>query len=201
MRAPNRLVAVQRFCVEQLKRRGLPAELEVPVSGAYRDKVWDVAYCPDGEVRLAVSCRSVLCDHSGAGANRLDDLLGEAVNIHRRWPKAVLGYFLVVGQVDHSVAARRRRASHNDRDFRRDIEICDRWFATHGEVIGRLAQRSSPRGHHEHWEGACLLQVAYHRANLLLPVRSHPGAFSPYTVFDRLAYTYHRRFPEDVRGR
>src|SRR4051812_5922318 len=95
-RASNRQEAIQLYCCAELKRRGLDgAEIEVPMPARYRNKKWDVGLMVDGEPRLGISCKSIVSNHGGTVPNRVDDMLGEAVSLHRAYPKAVLGYLFM----------------------------------------------------------------------------------------------------------
>ncbi len=111
-RASNRQEPIQTYCCEELHRRGLlGARIEVILPGAYRDKVWDVGRLADsGEVTLGISCKSIISNHAGTVPNRIDDMLGEAVNLHRRWPRAVIGYLFMMARTDESQYQTKRRA-------------------------------------------------------------------------------------------
>src|SRR3954469_22566420 len=91
-RASNRQEAIQRYCVNELERRGLRgADIEVIMPGYYRNKAWDVGLVDGGEPVLGISCKSIVSNHAGTVPNRVDDMLGEAVSLHRAFPRAVLG--------------------------------------------------------------------------------------------------------------
>jgi hypothetical protein len=178
-------VALQRWAAGELQARGVPAGLEVPVRGAYRDKTWDVAWAPNGRARVAVSCKSILCDFTGAGPNRLDDLLGEASNLHRRCPVAAIGYLVVVARRDGSRDAARRRASTGAPSPRDELLRGDAWFDAFGRALAAASNRRPGGQRAEQWECICALQVDFGSRGLR--VCSHPQLHAPKAFFDRLA--------------
>ncbi len=104
-RASNRQEDIQLYCVQELTKRGLiGASIEVIMPGFYRAKAWDVGLIVDGEPRLGISCKSIISNHAGTVPNRVDDMLGEAVSLHRAHPRAVLGYLFMMSRLDESKA-------------------------------------------------------------------------------------------------
>src|SRR4051812_39394024 len=98
-RDSTRQHAIQRFCCAELKKRGLQgAQIEVAMPAHYRTKKWDVGLVVDGEPRLGISCKSIVSNHPGTVPNRVDDMLGEAVSLHRAYPRAVLGYLFMMSR-------------------------------------------------------------------------------------------------------
>lgn len=92
----QRLMALGKFCTEQLGRLGLAgAETEREVPGIGREKQWDVAWYHGGKCRLAISLKSILRNVSGTVPNRIDDLIGEVANAQLASPEMVIGYLLV----------------------------------------------------------------------------------------------------------
>ena len=77
------------------------------MAGAYRTKKWDVGLVEKGKPVLGISCKSIVSNHGGTVPNRVDDMLGEAANVHRAYPKAVLGYLFMMSRIDESQATQK----------------------------------------------------------------------------------------------
>jgi len=172
------MIAVQNWCVGQLAARGLAgARTEVALTGSYRTKNWDVALVAGDEVRLAISTKSIVRNIAGTVPNRLDDMLGEAANLHRLHPRAVIGYFLVMSEQEMSAGAR-------------DSAI---WFDRCGQRIALAAGRHSPTGPAEQWEGACALRAPL-GTTAAAAVPRHDDLCSVSGLFDLLAARVSERF-------
>ena len=177
-RDPQRMIAVQNWCVRQLAARGLKeARTEVALTGAYRTKNWDVALVAGDEVRLAISTKSIVRNLAGTVPNRLDDMLGEAANLHRLHPRAVIGYFLVMSEQEMSAGARDSAT----------------WFERCGKRIALAASRNSPAGPAEQWEGACALRAPL-GATAAAAAERHVDLCSVSGFFDLLAARVSERF-------
>lgn len=162
-RAKNRMASIQDYCVTQLDRRGLPGtQVERTLRVAYKSKAWDVVHAgPDGRPQLAITCRSLISNHGGTVPNRIDDLLGEGVSLHRAYPTAVAGYLLVMSLRDESA-----RVSPNARP--RD------WFAQLVASVTRAGGRSSAQDLPERFEAIMCLLVDFDT--------------TPYTLVDSIVY-------------
>ncbi|MDQ1685221.1 MAG: hypothetical protein QOC82_1958 [Frankiaceae bacterium] len=199
-RASDRQEAIQLYCCDELRARGLrAAEIEVPIAGAYRTKRWDVGMVIDSEPRLAISCKSIIANHGGTVPNRVDDMLGEAVNLHRRWPRAVIGYLFMMARVDESLASTRRRQHLRARGYPEDVileearESGGRWFARLGESVSQASGRESEADLPEMFEAVSCSLVGF-EVSPLFPVEYHPSTPRPAEFFDILAETYTERF-------
>ncbi|MCC7106805.1 MAG: hypothetical protein IT307_16860 [Chloroflexi bacterium] len=101
-RASNRMTKIQELVRDELETRfsalGHLAETtpERPPRGAHRTKCWDVVFRYADRVQLAISTKSIMANVSGTVPNRIDDAMGECVNIHAHDPGMVLGYLLVM---------------------------------------------------------------------------------------------------------
>jgi hypothetical protein len=196
-RASNRQEAIQLFCCAEIKKRGLDAaEIEVRMPGYYREKAWDVGLLVDGEPRLGISCKSIVSNHGGTVPNRVDDMLGEAVSLHRAYPKAVLGYLFMMSRRDESVAtANRTNAGGGLTPARRKKlqEDADLWFERLVASVSIASNRKSPRDWLEKFEVVSCSQIDFDRKPYGVIV--HAGALSPDAFFDRLVEIYDQRFP------
>ena len=91
-----RLRSLADYCVQELARRGLNnASTETPLPGGARTKQWDVAWELQEKPRLAISLKSILRNIAGTVPNRVDDLMGEVVNLQMYSPEVVIGYVMV----------------------------------------------------------------------------------------------------------
>lgn len=195
-RASNRQEAIQLYCCDELKKRGIKnAEIEVDMPGAYRTKKWDVGLIEDGKPVLGISCKSIVSNHGGTVPNRVDDMLGEAVNLHRRFPKAVLGYLFMMSRVDESAATKRRTRQAGGLRGKRLVKLQedgDRWFERLVGSVSRAAGRTGVRDKPEKFEVVSCSQVDFMQNPYAVVV--HEGALSPDDFFDRLVEIYDERF-------
>jgi hypothetical protein len=195
-RAPNRQEAIQLYCCQELAERGIDgAEIEVPLPGHYRTKVWDIGLIEDGEPRLAISCKSIVSNHGGTVPNRIDDMLGEAVNLHRAYPKAVIGWLFMMSRVDESARVRKRTEALGGMTAERRDALArdgDIWFERLVESTSAAANRSSYDDYPEKFEVLSCSQIEFDLEPLVIRLPS--GATSPDAMFDRLASIYRERF-------
>jgi hypothetical protein len=142
----NRMIAIQNYCVAELATRGVSADVEQVVRVAYKRKAWDVVTVgPDKRPQLAITCRSIISNHGGTVPNRIDDLLGEGVSLHRAFPNAVAGYLLVMSLRDERRKAGAAPPARN-------------WFAELVASVTRVGGRGSPQDLPERFEAiTCLL--------------------------------------------
>lgn len=165
---------VQRWCVDRLAAAGLPgAEIEQTLPCFYRPKDWDVALWGGEEPQLAISCKSIVLNHSGTVPNRLDDMLGEAVSLHRAFPNAVIGYLIIIADQDKG-------------------KQMDEWFRICGERLKLCGPRLAPSEPAERFEGICLMQMPLGRS--LDWLKHHPDCDSHSDFFARLASRHRSRF-------
>lgn len=179
-RSPVRMMAVQNWLIQELERRGLPGALpEQTLPGAYRDKSWDVVL-KRGEVPLlALSTKSVIKNIAGTVPNRLDDMLGEAANLHRHHPECALGYFMIM--------------SHED--LRDQGGSCGKtWFERCGQRLSLASGREDITGPAEQWEQACLLSVDLGREQIRSGIW-HPDLPAAAGFLNQLAETVRDRHP------
>jgi hypothetical protein len=195
-RASNRQEAIQRYCCLELEKRGLDGvEIEVRMPGFYRDKAWDVGLMVDGEPRLGISCKSIISNHGGTVPNRVDDMLGEAVSLHRAYPKAVLGYLFMMSRRDESKKTQERTqklgglTDARRRELQQDAE---KWFEKLVESVTTATSRRSPDDWLEKFEAVSCSQIDFHVTPFGVVV--HRGALSPEAMFDRLVAIYRERF-------
>jgi len=95
--APDRLAPLQAYLAKQLEIRGVGDRwaIDGAVPGFVRTKDIDmVAWRADQPV-VAISCKSLFRNPGGTVPNRLDDAIGEAVNLRKRWPAIRLGYVMI----------------------------------------------------------------------------------------------------------
>lgn len=195
-RASTRQEAIQRFCCAELKRRGLDgAEIEVKMPGAYRLKKWDVGLLRDGVPELGISCKSIVSNHGGTVPNRVDDMLGEAANLHREYPDAVLGYLFMMSRIDESKAVREKTKALGGMNATRLAQLQtngDLWFERLVESVSKAAGRSGADDRPEKFEAVSCSQVDF----MVEPyaVLVHEGAMSPDDFFDRLVALHRKRF-------
>lgn len=195
-RASNRQEDIQLYCVQELTKRGLiGASIEVIMPGFYRAKAWDVGLIVDGEPRLGISCKSIISNHAGTVPNRVDDMLGEAVSLHRAYPRAVLGYLFMMSRLDESKATQARTtqlgaSSARSTKLRDDA---DRWFERLVESVSRASGRTGPDDVPEKFEVVSCSQIDFDLDPYGVIV--HTGALSPDKFFDELVAIYRQRFP------
>jgi len=200
-RASNRQVAIQTYCCDELERRGLlGARIEVILPGAYRNKKWDVGRLSASEdVTLGISCKSIISNHGGTVPNRIDDMLGEAVNLHRRWPSAVLGYLFMMARIDESVSATKQRAARIQAGATESsvLEAArkngDYWFQRLGESVSQASGRTSIEDFPEKFEATSCSLLDFDLGEPY-PVQYHPATPSPDAFFDQLVAIHRERF-------
>jgi hypothetical protein len=198
-RDSGRQRAIQQYCVDELAVRGVSGALaEVLLPGSYRDKKWDVGLVVGGKARLAISCKSIISNHAGTVPNRIDDLLGEAINLHRTSPNAVIGYLFMMSRIDESKDARKRRArlarTMTPEEILEDARRSgDAWFERLGESVNRAANRTGRRDHPEKFEAVSCSLFEFDLSPPY-PVRYHPRTLRPTKFFDALVSIYRQRF-------
>lgn len=177
--SPKRLETLGRYCAQELEARGLlAASAEEPVTGAGREKDWDVAWKHDGKHRLAISLKSLLKNLPGTVPNRIDDLMGEAANIQLHSPEIVIGYIMVfdVGADSHSV-------KHN----------CT-WAELLRSRLATLSGRRAPSWTIGTVEAAIVLEVDFAKSSAVLAGADLVGPF-----FDLLVEIVRERNPDAVK--
>ncbi len=198
-RDSTRQRAIQGYCVEELQARGVEGVgVEVVLPGFYRNKVWDVGLVVGDKARLGISCKSIIANHAGTVPNRIDDLLGEVVNLHRQSPNCIIGYLFMMARVDESQAARKRReklAATMTAEEIRDAARAngDRWFAQLGESVSRAAGRRDASDLPEKFEAVSCSLFDFDQLPPF-PVQCHPTTLAPTDFFDALAGIYRERY-------
>ncbi|TYB35614.1 hypothetical protein FXF50_23300 [Micromonospora sp. AP08] len=174
--------------------------MEVPLPGAYRGKFWDVGVVSDtGEVTLGISCKSIISNHAGTVPNRIDDLLGEAGNLHRRWPRAVIGYLFMMSRVDESVQQTKARNLAIARGTPESVvaykarERSDLWFQRLGDSVNLASGRVGEDDFPEKFEVVSCSLLDF-EAGPPFPVMYHPSTPDPDEFFDRLVEIHQQRF-------
>lgn len=163
--------------------------------GYYRTKAWDVGLLVDGKPRLGISCKSIISNHAGTVPNRVDDMLGEAVSLHRAFPDAVLGYLFMMSRRDESVATANRTKTlggltpQRRRNLREDADL---WFDRLVASVSIASDRRSPADWLEKFEVVSCSQIDFDISPFGIVV--HEGALSPDAFFDRLVQIYRERF-------
>jgi hypothetical protein len=195
-RASNRQQAIQLFCCAELENRGVSgAQIEVDMPGAYRTKKWDVGLVEDGEPVLGISCKSIVSNHAGTVPNRVDDMLGEAANLHRAFPKAVLGYLFMMSRVDEARDIQAKTEALGGMTDERLAKLRadgDRWFERLVDSVSRAAGRAASDDRPEMFEVVSCSQVDFMIEPYAVVV--HSGALSPDDFFDRMVEIYRDRF-------
>lgn len=195
-RASNRQEAIQIYCCDELHKRGLDgARIEVPMHGAYRVKQWDVGLTVEGEPRLGISCKLIISNHGGTVPNRVDDLLGETVSLHRAFPTAVLGYLFMMSRRDESLKESRKTANTGGLTPARRQELHDRadhWFELLVGSVNRASNRRGPGDVPEKFEVVSCSQIDFDQQPYR--IMTYDSEHSPDTFFDRLVTIYRERF-------
>lgn len=195
-RDPNRQRAIQRYCCQELAARGIAGALpEVEMPAAYRNKIWDVGLIVAGKPRLAISCKSIIANHGGTAPNRIDDMLGEAVSLHRAHPDAVLGYMFMMSCRDESKRTEAQTEKLGGLTAERQAKLradADQWFDTLVDSVGRAGGRQGPDDLPEQFEAVSCSQVDFDSNPYKVGV--HQSALSPEQFFDLLAEIYFDRF-------
>ncbi len=179
-RDSGRMREIQSWCCTELQARGLTgAACEVRLTGAYRDKNWDVALVsPSGEVLLAISTKTLVSNHGGSVPNRIDDMIGEAANLHRKHPRAVIGYLAFMHHEDDGTGRVKDRA--------RSRIWFDKWAAGVSLASGRASEHDAV----EQWEVASVNLIDLDNPNMYLA--SSP--WGPGHFFDLLVVRVQERF-------
>jgi hypothetical protein len=195
-RDSSRQEAIQLYCCAELEKRGLAgAEIEVDMPGAYRTKKWDVGLIDRGKPQLGISCKSIVSNHAGTVPNRVDDMLGEAANLHRAFPKAVLGYLFMMSRVDEASGIQAKTEASGGMTDERLAKLRgdgDRWFERLVDSVSKAAGRSGPDDRPEMFEVVSCSQVDFTVQPYAVVV--HGGALSPDDFFDRIVEIYKERF-------
>ncbi len=163
--------------------------------GAYRMKYWDVGLTVEGEPRLGISCKSIISNHAGTVPNRVDDLLGEAVSLHRAFPKAVLGYLFMMSRRDESLATNKKTANTGGLTPARLEELhgrADHWFELLVESVNRASNRGDPDDVPERFEVVSCSQIDFDQQPY--EIVTYDSNHSPDAFFDRLDTIYRERF-------
>ena len=172
--SPNRLSMLADMCVEQLALRGVAeAAKELPVPGIGRSKNWDVAWPPEGKVRLGISLKSLLRNIAGTVPNRVDDLAGEMANVQLQSPEIVTGY-IVLFDVTGS-------------GLRKDGT---RWVDFFRDAVDRLSGRDAPAWATGMVEASAVVEVEFSQS---VHIVASPDMD---VFFDRLAQCVRERNPD-----
>jgi hypothetical protein len=126
-------------------------------------------------------------------------MLGEAVNLHRRWPRAVIGYLFMMSRIDESVQQAKARAkllqqghvpSAIDQQARNRGEV---WFRRLGESVSLASDRTSEVDYPEKFEVVSCSLLDFD-AGPPFPVQYHELTPTPDEFFDRLVEIHNGRF-------
>jgi len=103
------IAPLHRFCVEELLTRGFPetrlhpkrhenkGPKRVRLLGGYMPKEIDVCLTiPDSGPLLAISVKSQMSSIVKNTINRFEEYVGDATNLHTRFPMLVLGFMMLV---------------------------------------------------------------------------------------------------------
>jgi hypothetical protein len=173
-RAANRMVSIQRLLMGELETRFVPlgelAEVrpERIVKGKHRAKNWDVTFSYARRPQLAISTKSIMANVAGTVPNRIDDAMGECVNVHAHDPGMVLGYLFVMDAAGGQQLARSGQ----------------RWVDILAESLVTFSGRRSERDAYELFEAATLLLVDF--SSPLPQVTFHPRLLGWVEFFDVL---------------
>jgi hypothetical protein len=179
-RDSGRMRAIQAWVCSELAARGIEgARAEVRCTGAYRDKNWDVALTRGDQVLLAVSTKTLVSNHGGSVPNRIDDMVGEAANLHRMHPGAVLGYLAFMHFADEGQRVRQGADPVRARLW------YDRWAA----AVERAGQRVRVDDPAETWEAASVNFVDLDAPTSC--IASVP--LDPHGMLDQLARLFYER--------
>lgn len=181
--ASNRMDAVQRVVRVELDQHfsGLgplgEVRLEQPVRGKHRPKNWDITFSYARRPQLAISTKAIMRNPGGTVPNRIDNAMGECVNVHAHDPGMVLGYLFVMD------AAHGQRATRSGRS----------WADILAESLASFSGRRSERDANELFEGATLLIVDF--AVEPPGIRFHPGLLGWLEFFEVLVGQVRARHP------
>ena len=150
--AANRMQSFGDLCVQELDVRSVNGvKKEVRIPGIGRAKKWDVAWSNAGNVRMAISLKSMLRNTGGSAPNRADDLMGEMANVQLRSPEIVTGYLTVFA------------VNESRRDGRR-------WVDVFRSYVDPLSGRRAPAWDPGTVEALSVVEVDFsERARLLAP--------------------------------
>jgi hypothetical protein len=170
---------VQRELQQRLAALGPLAEVqrERPIRGKHRVKNWDLALSYARRPQLAISTKSIMANVAGTVPNRIDDAMGECVNVHAHDPGMVLGYLFVMNAA---------LGTQSSRDGRRWVDIL-------AYSLVSFSARRSEQNAGELFEAATLLLVDFTAA---LPTFTfHPTLLSWDEFFDVLIGQVRSRNP------
>ena len=171
----KRLDALAQYCIGELEKRGLEgAVAEAKLPGGGREKSWDVAWHLDAKPRLAISLKSLLKNLGGTVPNRVDDLIGEVVNVQMYSPEIVTGYIMLFNVAEDSYSA-----LHGST-----------WSDLLKRRIGRLTGRQPPSWSIGMIEASLFLEVDFSDGPVLVS-----GGSGAHSFFDRLVAQVRERNP------
>lgn len=132
---------------DRFARLGLLAEvrLEQAVKGKHRSKTWDLTLAYARRPQLAISTKSIMANVAGTVPNRIDDAMGECVNVHAHDPGLVLGYLFVMN------AALARQTTRQGRP----------WVEILAQALASFSGLRSENDAHELFEAATLVIVDF----------------------------------------
>jgi hypothetical protein len=165
------------------------------MAGRYRDKKWDAGLIENDEPRLAISCKSIISNHGGTVPNRIDDMLGEAVSLHRAFPAAILGYLFMMSRRDESKKTTKRTEALSGLTADRLTFLhteADRWFGRLVDSVTRADKRTDADDVPEKFEAVSCSQIDFDQYPYGIVI--HEGALSPDRFFDKLVTIYRARF-------
>jgi hypothetical protein len=181
--ASNRMAAVQTLIRLELERQFSilgplgEVKLEASIKGKHRPKNWDVTFSYARRPQLAVSTKAIMRNPGGTVPNRIDDAMGECVNVHAHDPGMVLGYLFVMD------AAHGQRPTRNGR----------MWTDILADSLASFSGRRSERDANELFEAATLLVVDFSAEPP--GIRFHPGLLGWQEFFDVLVGHVRARHP------
>ena len=125
----------------------------------------------------------------------LDDMLGEAVSLHRAYPRAVLGYLFMMARADESQATQKKTAANGGLTPERLEELRlegDCWFEQLVASVNLAGGREGEDDEPERFEVVSCAQVDF--TTVPFTIRNHPAAPSPDAFFDALVVKHRARF-------
>jgi hypothetical protein len=141
--------------------------------------------------------KSCISNHGGTVPNRVDDMLGEAVSLHRAFPEAVLGYLFMMSRVDESAATKKKTEAAGGMMPERLAALQadgDRWFERLVTSVSQAAGRTGPDDFPEKFEVVSCSQVDFMQDPYAALV--HEGGSLP----GRLLRPAGRALPRALRG-
>lgn len=181
--AANRMKAIQDLVRTELDARfaslGPVAEtrLDQPVRGKHRDKSWDITFSFARRPQLAISTKSIMANIAGTVPNRIDDAMGECVNVHAHDPGMVLGYLFVMNE---ALGGQKKRGGRS-------------WVDIFAESLVSFSGRRSEKDAPELFEAATLLIVNFETDPPA--VTFHPSLLTWEEFFDVLVRQVRTRNP------